>query len=333
LTEEHEFLEQALAFAKLGYWRWDASSDELVLSPRAKEIFGLDVSGRVAWKEVHELLVGSDEDKARDQLQQALKGALHYEVEYQVLRRVDGATTWVCVRGRGHDDGVTGIVEDITARKNREFTQEYDWQSSLKEKLEKEVRARTKELQTTNERLMAEAAERERVEGGFQLLVENVVDYAIFMLNQEGVITNWNMGAERIKGYKACEIIGHYFSKFYTEEDRTAGVPQRGLEHARLHGKWEAQGWRVRKDGSRFWANVVINAIRDRSGTLVGFAKVTRDITEGRAAQEALKKIQEQLVQSQKMEGIGQLTGGVAHDFNNLLTIILGNLDTLSRAV
>jgi len=167
----------------------------------------------------------------------------------------------------------------------------------------------------------------------YQLLVENVVDYAIFMLNREGIITNWNMGAERIKGYMASEIVGQHFSKFYTEEDRLAGVPERGLEHAKLNGKWEAQGWRMRKDGTRFWASVVINAVRDRSSNIIGFAKITRDITEWRDAQEALEKAQEQLVQAQKMEGIGQLTGGIAHDFNNLLTVILGNLDTLSKAV
>jgi PAS domain S-box-containing protein len=167
----------------------------------------------------------------------------------------------------------------------------------------------------------------------YQLLVENVVDYAIYMLNPEGIITNWNMGAERIKRYKSSEVVGQHFGKFYTEEDRQAGAPQRGLDQAKLHGKWETQGWRVRKDGTRFWASVVINAIRDRAGNIIGFAKITRDITEWRDAQEALKKAQEQLVQAQKMEGIGQLTGGIAHDFNNLLTVILGNLDTLSRAV
>lgn len=177
------------------------------------------------------------------------------------------------------------------------------------------------------------AEERRTLEGRFQILVEGVSDYAIFMLDPDGTITNWNTGAERIKGYRASEIVGRHFSTFYTEEDRAQGKPLHGLATASAEGKFEAEGWRVRKDGSRFWANVVINAIRDSSGQLVGFAKVTRDATERREAEAALRRAQEQLVQSQKMEGIGQLTGGVAHDFNNLLTIIIGNLDSILRSL
>jgi PAS domain S-box-containing protein len=164
----------------------------------------------------------------------------------------------------------------------------------------------------------------EESERRFRLLVQGVNEYAIFMLDQSGNVINWNSGAQRIKGYKPEEIIGRHFSQFYTEEDRSNRVPHKALETARTTGKFEAEGWRVRKDGSRFWASVVINAIRDGHGEIIGFAKVTRDLTERRAAEERLQ-------QSQKMEGIGQLTGGVAHDFNNLLTIIIGNLETLQR--
>jgi PAS domain S-box-containing protein len=134
---------------------------------------------------------------------------------------------------------------------------------------------------------------------------------------------SWNAGAARIKGYAAQDIIGQHFSRFYTEEDRKAGVPARGLQSAVRDGRWEAEGWRVRKDGSRFLANVVIDAIRD-GGKLVGFAKVTRDITGKRAAEA-------QLHQAQKMEAIGQFTGGVAHDFNNLLMVISGSLEILRK--
>jgi PAS domain S-box-containing protein len=174
------------------------------------------------------------------------------------------------------------------------------------------------------ERIAQRSAALGESERRFRLLVEGVVDCAIFMLDPEGRITNWNIGAERIKGYAASEIIGQHFSRFYTEEDRAEGVPQRALATAARTGKFEAEGWRVRKDGTRFWANVLIDAIRDDSGELIGFAKITRDMTERRAVEERLR-------QAQKMEAIGQLTGGVAHDFNNLLTVIFGNLESLLR--
>jgi PAS domain S-box-containing protein len=163
--------------------------------------------------------------------------------------------------------------------------------------------------------------------------VSGVTDYALFMLDPDGIVSNWNAGAQRIKGYQASEIVGRHFETFYTPEDRATGLPRRALETAFREGKFEAEGRRVRKDGSTFYASVVINPIRDAAGELVGFAKITRDISERREAQEALQRAQEQLAQAQKMEGIGQLTGGVAHDFNNLLTIIIGNLESLQRAV
>src|SRR3569833_1869795 len=156
------------------------------------------------------------------------------------------------------------------------------------------------------------------------LLVQSVTDYAIYMLDPEGLVTSWNPGAERVKGYTADEILGEHFSRFYPAEDREAGVPPRALETARNEGRFEAEGWRVRKDGSRFWASVVFDPIRDAEGTLIGFTKITRDLTERKQAQEALEVAREQFFQSQKMESIGQLTGGVAHDFNNILAAIMG---------
>jgi PAS domain S-box-containing protein len=167
----------------------------------------------------------------------------------------------------------------------------------------------------------------------FRLLVEGVIDYAIFMLAPSGIITNWNAGAERIKGYRPDEIIGQHFSRFYTDADRAAGRPARALQIASTTGHYDEEGWRVRKDGSFFWASVVIDAIRDDSGDLIGFAKVTRDITERREAQQKLERVQRQLAESQKMDALGQLTGGVAHDFNNLLMIVSGNVQTLKTRV
>jgi PAS domain S-box-containing protein len=180
------------------------------------------------------------------------------------------------------------------------------------------------------ERKRAHEALRESEER-FSLLVQGVTDYAIYMLDPKGFVSNWNAGAQRIKGYSQDEIVGKHFSQFYTPEDKATELPRRALETAAREGKFEAEGWRLRKDGTRFWASVVIDPIRNDMGELIGFAKITRDITERRQAQEALAQAQAALFQSQKMEAVGQLTGGVAHDFNNLLTIIVNNLDLLTR--
>ncbi|MGN6315234.1 PAS domain S-box protein [Trinickia sp.] len=168
------------------------------------------------------------------------------------------------------------------------------------------------------------SAQLQQTEQRFRLLVDSVVDYAIFMLDADGYVTSWNAGAQRIKGYSAEEIVGQHFSRFYTEEDRRNGVPGQVLKSAARTGKFEGEGWRVRKDGSRFWANVLLDPIMGPAGEVIGFAKVTRDLTEKR-------NIEAQLRQSQKMEAIGQLTGGIAHDFNNLLQVVIGSLEGLQR--
>jgi PAS domain S-box-containing protein len=167
----------------------------------------------------------------------------------------------------------------------------------------------------------------------FRLLVQSVTDYAIYRLDPQGHVASWNSGAERIKGYTPADIIGSHFSRFYTEEDRLAGEPERAMSIAREQGRFAAEGWRVRKDGSRFRASVVLDPIRDDEGGLLGFAKVTRDVTEREDAQRKLDLAREALFRSQKMEAIGQLTGGVAHDFNNLLMAILSSLTLLERRV
>jgi PAS domain S-box-containing protein len=182
------------------------------------------------------------------------------------------------------------------------------------------------------ERRKAEDALRES-ERQFRLLVTGVTDYALFMLDPNGLVASWNAGARRIKGYAAEEIIGQHFSKFYFDGDRAAGLPARALATAVQEGRYEAEGWRVRKDGSAFWASVVIDAIHDEQGALAGFAKITRDITERREAHATLQQMQKQLAESQKMDALGQLTGGVAHDFNNLLMVVSGHIQTLKTRV
>ncbi|POA57411.1 MULTISPECIES: hybrid sensor histidine kinase/response regulator [unclassified Pseudomonas] len=167
----------------------------------------------------------------------------------------------------------------------------------------------------------------------FRLLVQSVTDYAIYMLDPEGRVSSWNPGAQRIKGYAPEDIIGKHFSLFYTLQDRAAGEPRNTLEIAVRQGRFEKQGWRMRKDGTQFLAHVVVDPIRADNGELLGFAKITRDISEVVAAQKELEAAREALFQSQKLQAIGQLSGGIAHDFNNLLTVIRGNLELLRKRI
>ncbi len=182
------------------------------------------------------------------------------------------------------------------------------------------------------DRRKAEEALRQS-EQQFRLLVQGVTDYAIYMLDKDGYVSNWNAGAQRIKGYRQEEVIGTHFSRFYTQEDQHSGVPQRALLTARTEGRFEQEGWRVRKDGSQFRAHVVIDPIYNAFNEFVGYAKITKDITEKHEAAIALKKTEQALQQAQKMETIGKLTGGIAHDFNNLLQVISGNLQLLSAEI
>ena len=189
------------------------------------------------------------------------------------------------------------------------------------------------------ERREAEQLRREMSDADrYRILVEAITDYAVYLLDPNGNVASWNPGARKFKGYSSTEIIGQNFSIFYTPEDRVAGVPQSALAIAAKEGNFETEGWRVRKDGSRFWTHVVIDCIRNSSGHLLGFAKITRDLTERKKAEEdkkkseqALKNSREALFQAQKLEAIGQLTGGIAHDFNNLLMVIQSSMELLKK--
>lgn len=181
----------------------------------------------------------------------------------------------------------------------------------------------------TEQRVAQEALRQS--EEQFRRLVLGVTDYAIYMLDPDGVITNWNAGAQRIKGYLPEEVIGRHFSIFFEPQARQSGEPERSLRVALSEGRFENRAWRVRKDGTRFFANVVLDPIRNDDGTLLGFAKITKDITESEQAQVALDAAKEALFQSKKTEALGQLTGGVAHDFNNLLMVIISSMELIRR--
>src|SRR5687767_6723997 len=281
-------------------------------------IYMLDPDGRIAtWNPGAERFKGytadeiigdhfsrffSDEDRAADLPGRALRIAARegrFEAEGWRIRK-DGSQFWahaVLDAIRAPDGtllGFTKITRDITDKREQE-----------------------KALYDSEQR--------------FRLLVEGVRDYAIYMLDTDGRVTNWNSGAQFIKGYSANEIVGQHFSRFYTEEDRAGGEPARALETALHEGKYEREAWRVRKDGSLFWANVLIDPIYDEKGEHVGFAKITRDATERKRAQEELEAARIALAQSQKLQALGELTGGIAHDFNNLMTVIAGSTDFLLR--
>src|SRR5262245_25039472 len=205
-----------------------------------------------------------------------------------------------------------------------------------------------------NERLKRQAVRQS--EERFRLIVESLQDYAVFMMNPEGRVTLWNRGAERMWGWAQQEVLGQPFTRFYSADEH-ASQSDPALAQTIAHGRHEEEGWRKRKDGSRFWANVVYTTVQDDKGDLIGFSAVTRDLTDRKHAEDELQRLNarmqkhiaeqteelirtiaqrerlhEELLQAQKMESIGTLAGGIAHDFNNLLNVILGYASLLEQS-
>lgn len=250
------------------------------------------------------------------------KDGTAFFLQWRILPVRDDQNTivaWIAVQ---HDISRFRQAERELARVNRE--------------LEQRVAARTRDLSTTNQRLRQEVHDHQRTEARlrdseqrFRLLVESVTDYAISMLDPEGFITSWNAGAQRFKGYRAEEIIGEHFSRFYPPEDILDGVPQQALSQAQQQGHYEGRGWRVRKNGERFWAHEFMDAIYDDQAKLMGFTRITRDITEQRRAEEALNHTMEALLQSNA--SLEQFAYAASHDLKAPLRNIFSFIQLLEE--
>jgi PAS domain S-box-containing protein len=301
---------------------------------------------------IHDVISVNDASQLLDLFGRAIRDGESFVTESKTVL-ADGTHVWIksTVAAIFDQSGVVqrlvAVAEDVTVRRDAEDNLVREHQ-----KLLNTVRERTATLKEAREVIHAEIEQRKQVEDAlrrdiaerrktqealmesewrFQTVIQEITDYAIFMLDRDGCITNWNVGAQRIHQYTAAEVTGRHFSRFYSEDEQQAGEPARALQVAAYEGKYVVEGWRVRRDESKFWASVVIEAIRDEAGTLAGFVNITRDVTERREGQASLERAKEQLSQSQKMEALGQLTGSIAHDFNNLLMIVSGNAQLLRR--
>ncbi len=293
LADANIHLTEAQRLANLGSWRWDVLQNKISWSGQLLDIYGLrpgEFKGTL--QEFVGFIHPDDRARVRDSISAALEAGKEFSHEERIIRP-DGSIRHLHSVGEvirdenGTAVRMLGICQDVTERKQAE-----------------------RALQDS--------------EQNYRLLLRGARDYAIYMLDIQGQVRSWNEGAERLQGYTADEIIGRHFRIFLPPEVRAGAMASDALITAAREDQFETETWLIRKDGSRFYANVVMDAIRNDAGELIGFAKLTRDITTQHEAQLALEQAREQVSQAQKMEALGQLTGGIAHDFNNLLMIVSG---------
>jgi PAS domain S-box-containing protein len=293
LAEANIHLTEAQRLANLGGWSWDIAENKITWSGQLLEIYGLRPGQfKGTLQEFIGFIHPDDRARVRASVSAALESGKEFSHEERIIRP-DGSIRHLLSVGEvirdqsGAAVRMLGICQDVTERKQAE-------------------------------RALHDS------EQNYRLLLRGARDYAIYMLDVEGRVRSWNDGARRLKGYEADEILGRHFRIFLPEEVRAGDMADDALVTAAREDQFEAETWLVRKDGSRFYATVVMDAIRNDAGELIGFAKLTRDITTQHEAQLALEQAREQVAQAQKMEALGQLTGGIAHDFNNLLMIVSG---------
>ncbi len=299
LADANIHMTEAQRLANLGSWSWEVVDNKISWSEQLYDIYGLRPD---QFKGTLQEFIGfiHPEDRARvyESIGAALKSGTNFSHEERIVRP-DGSLRYLHSVGevirddRGTVVRMLGICLDVTERKLAERT-----------------------LHDT--------------EQNYRLLLKGARDYAIYMLDAQGYVRSWNDGARRLKGYDADEIVGRHFRVFLPSEVRATDLAERALATAAREGQFEAQTWLLRKNGEGFYASVVMDAIRNDAGELIGFAKLTRDITTQHEAQVAIELAREQLTQAQKMEALGQLTGGIAHDFNNLLMIVSGYAQILA---
>jgi PAS domain S-box-containing protein len=351
LRQEEHNLRDMFSQALVGIAEIDAVGRFKFVNDQFCEVVGRGAP-QLLQKRLEDIAAAEDAHYLRDLLDTAIQTGHGFaiELEYFLPNR---SARWLrlnvsaIVDQRSTVGRLLVVVDDVTSRRRAEENLQ-----RAHDDLQILAKERGAHLAQATELLLMEVGQKKRVEATlqyniaerrkthaalmesewrFRMVIQGVTDYAIFMLDTDGQITNWNVGASRIHQYSAGEIVGQHFALFYSEEEQQRGEPARALQVAAYEGKCGAEGWRMRRDKSLFWASTVIEAVRDELGTVTGFVSITRDITEKREAQAALERAQEQLAQSQKMEALGQLTGSIAHDFNNLLMIVSGHAQLLRR--